>query len=162
YSYNGIVRLRDGVTIETTRGEIEQLTRSLHAAAPGNGYDALVSTALPLQDATVGPVAAALWILLASATVVLLVAGANIANLFLVRSETRQQEIAVRRALGAGTAGIAGYFAAESALLSLGGGTLGLLSAWYSVRLVVAFGPTDLPRLHEIALAPIHAAFAVL
>ena len=162
YSYNGVARLKDGVSIDAVRAEINQLTHSLHAVAPGNGYDALVATTLSLQDATVGQIAVALWILLASAAVVLLIACANIANLFLVRSEARQREIIVRRALGAGSGGIAGYFFAESLLLSLAGGALGLLAAWYGVRLLVAFGPSDLPRLHEIALAPIHATFTAV
>src|SRR5262249_31169754 len=107
------------------------------------------------------PIATTLWTLLASACVVLLIACANVANLFLVRSEARQQEISVRRALGAGTTGIAGYFFAESALLSVGGGALGLLMAWYCVRLLVALGPTNLPRLEEVQLAPIHVVFTL-
>jgi predicted permease len=118
-----------------------------------------VSTALPLHEFTVGSIASALWMLLGSALVVLLVACANVANLFLVRCEARQREIAVRRALGAGTAGIARYFLAESALLSLAGGALGLLAARYGVGALAAFGPASLPRLHEIHLAPIHVIF---
>ncbi|HET9833644.1 MAG TPA: ABC transporter permease, partial [Vicinamibacterales bacterium] len=69
YSYNGVARVRDGVSVDAVRAEINQLTRSLHGVAPGNGYDALVATTLSLHDATVGNVAAALWILLASAAV---------------------------------------------------------------------------------------------
>src|SRR6185312_2348710 len=86
---------------------------------------------------------------------------ANIANLFLVRSEARQQEISIRRALGAGTGGVAGYFLAESLLLSLAGGAAGLSAAWYGVRLLVAFGPATLPRLNEVHLAPVHLVFAL-
>ncbi len=160
FNYYGLVRLKDGVSIDTMRAEINQLSRSLDAAAPGHGYGVLVSTALTLQDWMVGQIATTLWILLASAGVVLLIACANVANLFLVRSEARQQEIAVRRALGAGAGGIAGYFLAESTLLSLAGGALGVLAAWYGVRLLVAFGPASLPRLDEIHLATIHLAFA--
>jgi predicted permease len=92
---------------------------------------------------------------------VLLVACANIANLFLVRSEARQREIAVRRALGAGSAGVAGYFLAESALLATAGGALGLAFAWAGVRALVASGPSILPRLHEIQFGPAHAVFAI-
>jgi putative ABC transport system permease protein len=159
FNYNGVVRLKEGVSLDTMRAEINQLTQSLEKAAPDHGYGALVSTVLTLHDATVGPIAATLWILLASAGVVLLVACANIANLFLVRSEARQQEISIRRALGAGSGGIAGYFLAESTILSMAGGTLGVLAAWYGVRLLVTFGPTSLPRLEEVHLAPIHLVF---
>ncbi|HXD72239.1 MAG TPA: ABC transporter permease [Vicinamibacterales bacterium] len=161
YNYIGVARLKDGVSLQTARAEIDQLSRSLEASAPGHGLGGLVSTALTLQDAMVGQISTTLWILLASAGVVLLVACANIANLFLVRSEARQQEISIRRALGAGTGGVAGYFLAESLLLSLAGGAAGLSAAWYGVRLLVAFGPATLPRLNEVHLAPVHLVFAL-
>jgi predicted permease len=161
YSFTGVARLRDGISLDAARTEINQLSNELDATAPGNGYKFIFSTALPLHEFTVGPISSALWILLASSAVVLLVACANIANLFLVRSEVRQREIAVRRALGAGTAGVAGYFLAESALLSTAGGMLGLLGAWYGAQLLVAFGPESLPRLQEVHLAPIHATFTL-
>jgi len=161
YSYTGVARLRDGASLAEFRAEINQLARSLAPQAPGEGYEAIFSTALTLQDFTVGQVATALWFLLGAAGVVLLVACANIANLFLVRSDARQREIAVRRALGAGTSGVAGYFLAESALLSIAGGALGLAAAGAGVRLLVASGPALLPRLNEIQLTPIHAAFVL-
>ena len=161
YTFTPVARLQPGATIEQARAELNQLSRALHASAPGNGYDADVSTAVTLQDWTVGPIAPALWTLLAAAGIVLLVACANIANLFLVRSEARQREIAVRRALGASTGNVAGYFLAESALLSFSGGALGLAVAWYGIGLLVAFGPANLPRINELALAPIHAVFVL-
>jgi putative ABC transport system permease protein len=107
----------------------------------------------------VGRVADTLWILLASVGLVLLVACANIANLFLVRSEARQREVAVRQALGASRRAIARYFLAESALLSIAGGVVGLAIAWGAVQLVIAFGPTNLPRLGEIRLDGVVVAF---
>jgi len=161
YSFTGVARLRDGASLDEFRAEINQLSRSLAPEAPGQGYDALFSTALTLRDFTVGQIARALWFLLSAAGVVLLVACANIANLFLVRCEARQREIAVRRALGAGSAGVAGYFLAESALLSAAGGALGLAAAWAGIRAVVAAGPAILPRLNEIQLGPVHAVFVI-
>src|SRR5205814_1556267 len=144
-----------------TRSELTGLGTVLEPIAPGNGYKDLVSTATTLQDATVGRIAPALWILMGSVTVVLLVACANVANLFLVRSEARQHEVAVRRALGAGTGGISGYFLAESGLLSMFGGTVGLALAWGAIQLLLAYGPTNLPRLHEVRLDAIAVAFTL-
>jgi putative ABC transport system permease protein len=161
YSYATVARLRDGAVMADVRAELRKLTLDLEARAPGNGYGAFVPTTLSLQDATVGPIAAALWILLGSAVALLLVACTNIANLFLVRSESRQREVGVRRALGAGTGDIVSYFVAESALLSLAGGLLGLAAAWYGTRLLVAFGPANLPRLNEIRLTPIELVFTL-
>ena len=112
-----------------------------------------------MHDAVVGNIAGALWILLAAVGLVLLVACANIANLFLVRSESRHREVAVRRALGAGTRRLARYFLAESTLLGVVGGTLGLALAWGGVRLLVAFGPAALPRLNEVRIDPVVVVF---
>lgn len=160
YSFTGVARLKDGVSLETMRAEVDAMSRAMHADAPGNGYDLIGSTATPLHEFTVGQIAPALWTLLGSAVVVLLVACANLANLFLVRSEARQREIAVRRALGASTGGISTYFLAESALLSAAGGSAGLVLAWYGTSLLVAFGPASLPRLEEVRLASVHGLFA--
>ena len=111
----------------------------------------MLSLAITLKEATVGSIARALWMLLASVGLVLLVACANVANLFLVRSEARQREVAVRRALGAGRRGIARYFLTESALLVDRGRPVGLALAWGAVRLLVAFGPANLPRSTKCA-----------
>src|SRR5207247_9865558 len=102
----------------------------------------ITSTALPLRDSMVGRVADMLWILLASVGLVLLVGCANVANLFLVRSEARQREVAVRRAIGANNRGIASQFLAKTALLSISGAAVGLLLAWAGVRLLALLGPS--------------------
>ncbi|HWF84460.1 MAG TPA: FtsX-like permease family protein [Vicinamibacterales bacterium] len=111
---------------------------------------------------TVGDVARGLWILLVSMGLVLLVACANVANLFLVRAEARRREIAVRCALGAGPFGIARYFLAESVLLSTLGGVIGLALAWAAVRLLVTTGPTTLPRLAEVRLDGVAVAYTMV
>jgi len=168
FSHAGVARLRDGATIAGTRAELTGLIADLPQAYPGvpmaltfaNKFK-LMSTAITLKEAIVGRVARALWILLASVGIVLLVAGANVANLFLVRSEARQREVAVRRALGAGRLGIARFFLAESALLSFAGGAIGLAIAWGAVRLLVASGPANLPRLGEVRLDGLAIAFTV-
>jgi predicted permease len=101
-----------------------------------------------------GNITRALWILLVAVGVVLLIACANVANLFLVRTELHQREVAVRRALGASTAGLGRYFFTESALLALAGTVLGTLMAWGALQILVQGGP-NLPRLHEIRLHPV-------
>lgn len=159
FTLNGIARLRDGTTLETARAEITTLIQDLSRRVPNQ--TGIVSAALPLQDSIVGRIATALWVLLASAGLVLLVACANVANLFLVRSETRQREVAVRRALGAGSRGVARFFFTESTLLALVGGVLGLALAWGGVQLLVAFGPASLPRLNEIRIDGFVLAFSL-
>jgi putative ABC transport system permease protein len=159
YNLRGVARLADGATISVARSEMTTLAVSLEAAHPTNGYAQLVSTSTSLIDATVGRVSRVLWILLASVGLVLLVACANVSNLFLVRSEVRQREVAVRRALGAGTPAIARYFLSESALLSVLSGLIGLGVAWGAIQMLIALGPRNLPRLEEIRLDIIVVGF---
>jgi hypothetical protein len=159
FSYTAVARLRDGVALSAGRTELTGLIARLPTVYPDDPATSgivnrakLVSVARTLKDAKVGRITRVLWVLLASVAFVLLVACANAANLFLVRSEARQAEIAVRRALGAGRAAVVGYFAAESTLISTMGGALGLALAWGAVRLLVNFSPANLPRLEEISL----------
>ena len=166
FSHSGVARLRDGATISGARAELTGLIADLPQAYAGVPLAStlahrfkLQSTAITLKDATVGHVARALWILLASVGLVLLVACANVASLFLVRSEVRQREVAIRQALGAGRPGIARFFLAESALLSIAGGAIGLTIASGAIRLLVAFGPASLPRLEEVRLDGAAVAF---
>jgi predicted permease len=165
WNYHGVARLRDGVTVADASAELTRLIADLPRAfandphALGNAETRLVVTPTPLKEAIIGSVARALWILLASVGLVLVVACANVANLFLVRSEARQRDVAVRRALGASGASIARYFLAESVLLSITGGAIGLVIASGAVRLLVGFGPSTLPRLEEVRLDGVALAF---
>jgi predicted permease len=166
--YGGVARLRDGITVADARAEMNTLIADITRAFPGDAFAVgnsarigLFSNVRTLKEATVGDVARALWILLVSVGLVLLVACANVANLFLVRSDARQREVAVRVALGAGRSGIARYFLAESVLLSLAGAALGLAIAWGAVRLVVSAGPATLPRLAEIRIDGIAVAYTL-
>ena len=168
-SHRGVARLAEGATVAGARAELTGLIADLPQAYPGvegaltlaNRFR-LTSVALPLKEAMVGSVAQALWILFASVALLLLVACANVANLFLVRSEARQREVAVRRALGANRLRIARFFLAESAPLSAVACTLGLILAWAALRLLVAFGPASLPRLGEVRLDGMTVAFTLV
>ena len=157
FNHYSVARLRDRLTLADARAELNSLIADLPRVYPSYpltiGYNLqLTSTAISLKEAKIGAVARTLWILLASVGSVLLIACANVATLFLVRADARQREVAVRHALGAGDAGIARCFLAESTVLCLAGGLLGLLCARVAVRALVAFGPANLPRLEEIRL----------
>jgi putative ABC transport system permease protein len=164
YNHSVVGRLREDVTPERAVAEIERLGPQLVSNYPPFLQDAMKSlsvTAIPLADEISGEAQRPLLLLLGAVGLVLLVACANVANLFLVRSEARRREVAVRRALGAGRLGIARYFLAESLLLSMAGAVVGLALAWGGVRLLVTLGPTNLPRLGEVQLDGVVAAFTL-
>jgi putative ABC transport system permease protein len=165
---SSVARLRPGATPADAQRELNGLIADLPQAFPGDVQAAgngkainLFSIVRTLKEATVGGVTRALWTLLASVGLVLLVACANVANLLLVRSEARQREVAVRRALGATGLAIARYFLSESVLLAGMGGVAGVAIAWAAVHLLLAYGPTNLPRLHEIRLDGIAILFTL-
>jgi predicted permease len=114
-----------------------------------------------LQDDLVGSIASALWVLMGAIGAVLLIACANIANLMLVRADARRPEFAMRAALGAVPARIARELLVESLVIGAIGGALGLLLAYGGLELLVAIGPSDLPRLDEISVHPPVLAFTV-
>ena len=102
-----------------------------------------------------------LWVLMGTIGLVLLIACANVANLLLVRAEGRQQELAIRAALGAGWGRIAREMLVESLILGIMGGVLGLGLAYTAVRILVAKGPTTLPPLTEIGIDPVVLGFTL-
>ena len=159
FGASGVARLRDGVSLDTARAELQGLLAGIGEAYPddpmatGNVNTKLTFTGRTLKEAILGStIARALWIVLAAVGVVLLIACANVANLFLVRSELRQRDVAVRRAPGAAQWGLGRYFLTESMLLAAGGGAIALAIAWAAVTLIVQAAPAGLPRLHELHL----------
>ena len=115
-----------------------------------------------LHDEISGRSAPMLWMLLGAVVVVLLVACANLANLFLVRGTARQRELAVRTALGASRSRIVGHVLGEAAVLGVLGGAAGLLVARMLVAALLAIGPADLPRVAEIGIGGRPPAFTLL
>src|SRR5207245_5230087 len=103
-----------------------------------------------------------LWVLMGTIGLVMLVACANVTNLLLVRIEARQQELAVRAALGAGWGRMVRGLLVETMMLGLMGGALGAALAYAGVRLLVAIGPANLPRLSEISLDARTLGYTVL
>ena len=162
-----LARLAPGASLGAARDEIVALQRRIPERFPDLTQQTLDRfgwsvTLEPLRDSIVRDLAKPLWILFGSVSVVLLIAGANVANLFLVRAESRQREMALRTALGGSLTRVASSFLAESLLLAALGGALGSLLASMGVQLLVAYGPAHLPRLHEISLDATSLAFAAV
>ena len=167
FGLSGLARLGPEVTLEAARrqvtdlqGRVSDIDHEITASfLERAGWSASLT---PMRDAMVEDVQAALWIVLGTVGFVLLIACANVANLFLVRAESRQKEIAIRAALGAGRRRLAANFLSESVLLGLLGGALGALLAYVGVQALVAYGPGDLPRLHDVAMDGTVAAFTAV
>jgi predicted permease len=160
FSYDGVARLRPGVTLEAANAEVARLLPivfSSFPAPPGFSMDLFHKARMgpkvrPLSQDVVGDIGKMLWVLMGSIGIVLLIACANVANLMLVRAEGRHQELAVCAALGASPWRIAREFLLESAVMGIAGSALGLALAWGALRLLVALAPSGLPRLHDIGI----------
>jgi predicted permease len=160
FSYQGVARLKPGVTIEQANADVARmlpLTIERFRLPPGFTRQMFDEVKMgpnvrPLSVDAIGDVGQVLWVLLGTVGIVLLIACANVANLFLVRAEGRQQELAIHAALGAGWRRIAWELLSESLTLGLIGGALGLLLAYAGVRGLVAVAPEGLPRLDEISV----------
>ena len=167
FGLTSLARLAPGATLDAARREIGQLQARLPEWFPGLTADVLAGFGWSVsveswRDRVVADVSRTLWILLGTVGFVLLIAGTNVANLFLVRAESRQREMAVRAALGAGRLRLSATFLAESVVLAAIGGAAGVVLAAWSTRLLVAYGPPQLPRLHEVRMDPSVLAFAAI
>jgi putative ABC transport system permease protein len=166
-SYEGIARLKPGVTIEQAAADLARLIPiALHSYPPQPGFtvkafeDVRFAPRLEyLKQNLIGDLSKTLWVLMGTIGIVLLIACANVANLMLVRVEGRQHELAIRAALGARRRDIARELLMESVALGLLGGILGLGIAEASIRLLIAIAPANLPRLNEISIDPVVLAF---
>ena len=146
HNFEAVGRLRDGVTVAQAKAEISAIGRRIHdAASEQNDYLLKDATVVPLQDSMTGQVRPALLVLLGAVGFLLLVACANVANLLLAQASVRERELAIRSALGASRRRLLRQFLTEASLLSLIGGGLGVLGAFWSVRVLLALAPADLP-----------------
>jgi predicted permease len=168
FSYESLGRLQPGVDIPRATAELAPLVFAGVERFPGGIPEDVLREARwgpnlqPLKATVVGDVGEVLWVLLGTAALVLLVACANVANLFLVRGEVREREVAVRNALGADRGQIAAGFLSDSIVLGLLGGAVGLVLAKGGLQLLKGFSSDDIPRLSEISLDPAIFAFAFL
>jgi len=162
FSYLAVARLAPGATAEQAQRELAavlpRMAESFPSVESGSSTASWLADVkptplvIPLREQITGDIARPLWMLAAAAGLVLLVAWANVINLMLIRADGRQQELAVRQALGAGRMRIAGHFLGESLVLGVIAGALALLVASGAVRALVAFGPAGVPRLAELGV----------
>ncbi|HTS69165.1 MAG TPA: ABC transporter permease [Terriglobia bacterium] len=160
FSYPGLARLKPGATIDQANADVARMLPIVNSSfPPPPGFspklfeEARIGPYVrPLKHDVVGDVDKVLWVLMGSIGLVLLIACANVANLLLVRAEGRQQDLAIRAAMGATRGRIAAELLFESLTLSLAGSLLGLGIACVALRVLVAMAPAGLPRLAEIGI----------
>jgi putative ABC transport system permease protein len=160
-----IARLKPGVTFQQAQAELQIIAQRIEpggtTATPGGnprprgegrGRGDSVLTLVGLHEQVVGDVKGALLVLLGAVALVLLIACANVANLLLARAAARQREMAIRAALGAGRLRVARQLLTESVLLSVAGGGLGLLIAFWGVRAIEQWSGASLPAMQGIGI----------
>jgi putative ABC transport system permease protein len=167
FSYQGLARLKSETTLAQANADVARMLPLVVERFPlPNGFTRqmfdevrLGPNVRPLSADVIGDIGRTLWVLLGTVGIVLLIACANVANLFLVRAEGRQQELAIHAALGASRARISWELLSESLALAFAGGALGVILAQAGIRLLVAVAPEGLPRVDEIRIDPVVLAF---
>lgn len=163
-SLSGIARLAANASPDSAEHELNVLVPSL-AVTPSEAQEVeeagLAVHIESLREATLDDLPSVLWLVFAAMVLVLAIAGANVASLFLVRAEERRVEMTVRAALGAGSAERLRLFLIEGVVLGAVAGALAVPLAVGLVAGVKAFGPTDLPRMHEVAFGTPYAVLTV-
>ncbi len=158
-------RLADGASIEVAQEQIDAFT-AWRAEEYPNRYlrdgKLRVVPLLPLREATVEDVSATLYLLLGAVGFMLLIACANVANLFLARGTERAREIALRGALGASRGRLVGQLLTESVAVAVVGGIGGVIVAFLGVTAFARFNPGNIPRLYDVAVDPRVLGFAFL
>jgi predicted permease len=167
FSYQALARLNPDASVESANADVERMLPIAVERYPGGISLGMMQEARfgpnvrPLKQDVVGDVGSVLWVLLGTVAIVLLIACANVANLFLVRAEGKQQEMAVRTAMGASKGRLSGEMLVESLVLGVSGGVLGLALAYGGLKLLVALGPESLPRLDEIGIDAVVLLFTL-
>lgn len=158
---NGIGRIEQNATLEQVQARMDAASDRLSSEFVDSHRDATTRFE-PLLETQVADVRTALWVLMGSVTIVLLIACANVANLLLVRSADRRDEMALRSMLGAPRRRIVRQLLTESLLLAVGGGLLGVALAGWGVSMMVRLAPGGIPRLEQAGLDGTVVVFALL
>jgi putative ABC transport system permease protein len=157
-----IGRLKDGTSIDQARAEFDIISRNLETRYPETNSQSRIWIA-PLLDATVQKYRETLNVLFAVVGFVLLICCANVANLLLARAASREKEIAVRTALGAGRRRIMAQLLTESLLIALVGGVLGVIFAFWSLDAIISLAPQESVRFQNIRInAPVLGFTAIM
>ncbi len=161
-AFEAVGRLKPSVTLDQARAEMSTIAAALAREQFATDAGATIRLT-PLPEQIAGPrLRSTLWILLAAVLCVLLIACANVANLLLARGATRQQEFAIRAALGAGRPRLIRQLLTESLLLSTTASVAGLFLGWMALRVLIALAPANLPRLDSVRLNPGVLAFVLV
>lgn len=168
FSYRCVGRLKEDASLQAAFAELRAVTDRIteefpeDSAAPVLAHASFLPKLTPLLDELVGDVRSALLVLSGAVAFILLMACVNVANVFLVRAESRRRELALRAALGASRGRILSDFFAEGLALAVAGGALGVALAEFAIRGLVRFAPEGLPRLASVRVDGTALGFALL
>jgi putative ABC transport system permease protein len=154
-------RLKDGITSDAAEADVSRIYQSLSERYPTE-YDRPRVVVTPVRDYFLGPVKTPLYVLWGAVGLLLLMACANIANLLLIRASEREEEIAIRRALGVSPARMLRQLLTEAVVLASMGGAVGAALAWWATAVLVANGPSAIPRIEDVRIDAYVLLYALL
>jgi putative ABC transport system permease protein len=157
----GVARLKPGISLQQANAELTTISDQLAKQYPEDASN-FIGRATPLQDQLVGSARTPLLVLLGAVGCVLLIVVANVANLLMARASVRAREMAIRAAIGANRSTLMRQLLTESVVIALVGGALGVLLAFWSVDLILALDPGEVPRVAPIGVDGRALTFAIV
>lgn len=152
----GLARVKPGITLEQANADVRRMIPLINAefGRPGPAFDRMRfgPNLRPLKEMVIGNLGETLWLLMGTIGLLLLIACANVANLVLVRTQSRRPELSVRTALGARWSDVARVVLAENAILGLAGGVVGVALAYFSLPYLLTLGGDDLPYIMMVRI----------